>query len=648
MALWDNQPDGGGLMGVLANPQSMGMLGLAQGLLASAAPSRIPVSMGQAMGAGVQGGLQGIGNGVQMQQNMLKMRAMQGLLGGDMGQQTQTQQAPTSLLGVPTNPEGGLLSPTVAQSTPQPQTPTPQQPGASIYGKTPQQLFQQGMLMNMAGIQGGGELMKIAVDHDPTLAAMMPTDITKMGMQGGMSPQEIQAANRGGVNKANYIAPVNARPGAILRDPMTMQPMAFNPHIPEGGTPLFDASGNVVGINSIPGATGVVSGMSAARTAGEGSMLPYAGRDAQGNPLPVTNRTAAATQQGATTPGQAAIVQTESGGNPNAVSPKGALGAWQVMPNTNANPGFGVTPARDNSPAELNRVGRDYYEAMNLRYGSPTLGAIAYNMGPGATDAWLRNGGQWEKLPQETRNYIGKVSTLTALNGMPQQPQQGQPAGAIYAEPPMGSKAMSDTAQAASARVMADDYQNMQGVRQNAPAIIQAYDHLLGLANQGGVEGWLANGGLTGKLMGTEAATYASPSAAEYDKTRAFLINAAGSALGGKNTDAARANLDRMIPEYGKPTQAKVEGIMQARNQASMAALRANVMTPLFQSGDSKEYTSLANRFDTTVKPEMMPTLEPILKLSGDQQRAAAQAAVKANPSLRSVIQVLGDAGLLK
>ncbi|MDE2040754.1 MAG: transglycosylase SLT domain-containing protein, partial [Elusimicrobia bacterium] len=362
------------------------------------------------MGAGVQGGLQGIGNGVQMQQNMLKMRAMQGLLGGDQ-QQAQPQQAPTSLLGVPSNPEGGLLSPTLAQSAPQPtpQAPAPQSPGASIYGKTPQQLFQQGMLMNMAGIQGGGELMKIAVDHDPTLAAMMPTDITKMGVQGGMSPQDIQAANRMGVTKANYIAPVNARPGAILRDPITMRPMAFNPHIPEGGTPLFDASGNVVGINSIPGATGVVSGMSAARTAGEGSMLPYAGRDAQGNPLPVTNRTAAATQQGATTPGQAAIVQTESGGNPNAVSPKGALGAWQVMPNTNANPGFGVTPARDNSPAELNRVGRDYYEAMNQRYGNPTLGAIAYNMGPGATDTWLRNGGQWEKLPQETRNYVGKV-----------------------------------------------------------------------------------------------------------------------------------------------------------------------------------------------------------------------------------------------
>ena len=40
--------------------------------------------------------------------------------------------------------------------------------------------------------------------------------------------------------KANYIAPVNARPGSILRDPKTNMPMAFNPHVPDGFTPSFD------------------------------------------------------------------------------------------------------------------------------------------------------------------------------------------------------------------------------------------------------------------------------------------------------------------------------------------------------------------------------------------------------------------------
>lgn len=110
-----------------------------------------------------------------------------------------------------------------------------------------------------------------------------------------------------------------------------------------------------------------------------------------------------------------AIIQTESGGNPNAVSPKGAQGLMQVMPATNGAPGFGVTPARDNSEEERSRVGRDYLTAMNEKYQNPTLAAIAYNMGPGATDRWLASGGSPNLLPKETRDYVASVSTGHAV-----------------------------------------------------------------------------------------------------------------------------------------------------------------------------------------------------------------------------------------
>ena len=393
MALFDGfGQDNGGLMGMYSNPQMAGMMGLAQGLLAASASSRLPVSTGQALGYGMQGGQQGFNNALGMQKNLLQMKAMQGLMGGGEAPQQAVPQQPTSLLGVQANPSMGMLSPTLPQSAvqgtqqaPSPlygfQGQTPQQPGSpagSIFGRSPRELFQQGMLMNMAGIQGGGEMMKIAVDKDPTLALQMPTDMQKnaAAAYGYGSPEYLNAI-QGAVRKEGIVP---LRPGAGYIDQGTLKstpgpaPAGFM-NVPDANSPTGWS------VAQLPNGTSAVSQSAAAKTGGEGSVLPYSGVDAQGNPLPVTNRTAAATQ-GAS----AAIPQIESGNNPNAVSPKGAVGAWQVMPNTSANPGFGVRPAANNSPAELNRVGKDYYDALTTHYNDPAIGAVAYNMGPGATD----------------------------------------------------------------------------------------------------------------------------------------------------------------------------------------------------------------------------------------------------------------------
>jgi hypothetical protein len=90
-------------------------------------------------------------------------------------------------------------------------------------------------------------------------------------------------------------------------------------------------------------------------------------------------------------------------------SPKGAQGEMQVMPATSRDPGFGVTPARDDSPDELARVGRDYIAAMEARYpGDPAKALAAYNAGPGAVDkAVAKAGAEWRTLmPDETRGYV--------------------------------------------------------------------------------------------------------------------------------------------------------------------------------------------------------------------------------------------------
>jgi soluble lytic murein transglycosylase-like protein len=103
----------------------------------------------------------------------------------------------------------------------------------------------------------------------------------------------------------------------------------------------------------------------------------------------------------------------ESRGKVNAVSPKGAIGPMQTMPKTLKDPGYGVVPARDNSVAELRRVGQDYIDAMYKKYGMKG-GLAAYNWGPGNWERALkRAGGDVDRAlasaPKETREYVPAV-----------------------------------------------------------------------------------------------------------------------------------------------------------------------------------------------------------------------------------------------
>lgn len=108
-----------------------------------------------------------------------------------------------------------------------------------------------------------------------------------------------------------------------------------------------------------------------------------------------------------------AVKWQESRGNPNAVSPKGAVGTMQTMPGTLRDPGYGVDPARDNSPQELERVGVDYLRAMTGKYGLEG-GLAAYNWGPGNWERALNAAGgdpsrALALAPEETRKYVPSV-----------------------------------------------------------------------------------------------------------------------------------------------------------------------------------------------------------------------------------------------
>ena len=96
-----------------------------------------------------------------------------------------------------------------------------------------------------------------------------------------------------------------------------------------------------------------------------------------------------------------AMIKTESNFNPKAVSPKGAQGLMQLMPDTAA--GLGVEDAFD--PSQNIQGGAEYMKNMLMNFGQVEKALAAYNAGPGAVQKY---GG----VPpyKETEDYIKKVA----------------------------------------------------------------------------------------------------------------------------------------------------------------------------------------------------------------------------------------------
>ncbi len=135
-----------------------------------------------------------------------------------------------------------------------------------------------------------------------------------------------------------------------------------------------------------------------------------------------------------------ALIAAESGFNVTAISPKGALGLMQLIPETAAR--YGVQGDRRTSqqqklfdPYTNIHAGSHYLrDLLTLFKGQLDLALAAYNAGEGAVQ---KAGNKIPNYP-ETQNYVKTVTQMYAALKPPPPPVQAPPIVAPQPKPPAG------------------------------------------------------------------------------------------------------------------------------------------------------------------------------------------------------------------
>jgi soluble lytic murein transglycosylase-like protein len=119
------------------------------------------------------------------------------------------------------------------------------------------------------------------------------------------------------------------------------------------------------------------------------------------------------------------VMMAESGGNPRALSAKGAMGCMQIMPATWASLSARYSLGRDPWDARANMsAGSLYLAELAQRHGFPGAFA-AYNAGEAR---WLRYRDSGASLPAETVAYMARLGADTPVMPGEAQPRRWQEA----------------------------------------------------------------------------------------------------------------------------------------------------------------------------------------------------------------------------
>jgi len=142
----------------------------------------------------------------------------------------------------------------------------------------------------------------------------------------------------------------------------------------------------------------------------------------------------------------AAVVLIESGGRTTALSPKGALGLWQLMPHTARRYGLVVAPNRDErlDAVKSTRAAARYLHGLYAQFSDWSLVLAAYNAGEETVQRAIAQSGvrhfdmlgRGSRLPLETRNYVPAALDAMRLIGgslLGEMPSAQRAAKVMYA-----------------------------------------------------------------------------------------------------------------------------------------------------------------------------------------------------------------------
>jgi hypothetical protein len=465
-----------------------------------------------------------------------------------------------------------------------------------------------------------------------------PTDATLMANQAHTDPI---AANRDALFKANNVAPYQFAPNTVVQDPRTGASSTTPAAAPGGSQNVLGADGKWYTV-PVQGGTSAIQAEAAAKAGGEGSVLPYdKGVDAQGNPLPVTNRTQAAT-------GNMPLPLRNN--NPGAVSPGGQVAKYPDLQT-------GLDKMDQNLASYAGKPGTDTLGGVITKWVGSAPNAPAYikdvttRLGvPANTPVDLTNPAQRHAL--STAIMLHENGPSAVFSGK-QGAAPSAPSGAIYAAPPLGATTAADKGAGNLQDELSKkwtDLSNQNVQSQSTISYLQSIKDLASKAAVGPMSDRLnfVNGLLS--MAGPNAKSIAGSERAVDAVTANDLLNkysnqiTARLSANGMSTDSARSILQSAYPNAKMNQPAINEAADNLIGASQMTQAKARLLTPLANARNATEYNSTETKFDQAADPRIwqLQNMAP-----ADQAKYVSTLPPSVAKMLRDNRQVLKSMGAL-